>query len=109
MAHEFQGYVGAQAAGQVADGLDAGLGGVGLGDVDGFVGAEGAGEFEPRGNAVDGNDRAGAAGFGDGGGVEPQAAGALDGHALAGAEFGSVKARDHLGEGAVHTGDGRVG
>ncbi len=108
MAHKFERYVGAEAAGQVADGLYAGLGGVGLHDVDGFVGSEGAGQFEPRANAVDGDDRAGAARFGNGGGVKAQAAGALDGDAFAGAEFGPVKARDDLGQRAVHTGDGRV-
>ncbi len=109
MAHEFKGDICAEAAGEVADSLYTGLGGVGLRDVDGFVGAEGAGQVEPRGNAVDGDDGAGAAGFGHGGGVKAQTAGALDGHAFAGAKFGAVKARDHLGEGAVDTGDGRVG
>ena len=109
MAHEFKRYVGAQAAGQVADRLHTALRSVRLGNVHRFVGSESAGQIEPRWNAVDGDDRAGAAGFGYGGGVEPQAAGALDGHAFAGAEFGPVKARYHLGKRAVHAGDGRVG
>lgn len=108
MAHKFERYVGAEAAGQVADGLYAGLGCVGLGDVDGFVGAEGAGQFEPRANAVDGDDGAGATGPGHGGGVEAQAAGALDGHAFAGAEFCPIEAGNDLRQGAIHAGDGRV-
>ncbi len=108
MTDEFKGDICAEAAGEVADSLYAGLGCVGLRDVDGFVGAEGAGQVEARGNAVDGDNGAGAAGLGHGGGVEAQAAGALDGHAFAGAELGPVKAGDHLGEGAIHAGDGRV-
>ncbi len=108
MPYEFQGDVSAEASGQVADRLHAGLRRVGVRDIDRSVGAEGAGQVEARGNAVDGDDGTGAAGFGDGGGVEPQAAGALDGHAFAGSEFGPIEAGNDLRQGAVHTGNGRV-
>lgn len=109
MTDEFQGHVRAQAAGEVAHGLHAACRRVGLVQVNGGVGAEGARQPQARGDAVNGDYRAGAAGLGYGGGVEPQTAGALDGHAFAGAQSRPVETGDDLRHRAVDAGDGRVG
>ena len=99
----------AVAVGQLLDGRDALGRAAQCTHVDHVVGAEPAGQLEAAGDAVDGDDLAGAHVPGGRDHVQAEAAGALDDQRVALAEAARLEALDDLAEGAVDRRDQRVG